>query len=82
MPRIALSLPVVLKVFGDIVLANKEYVDMIVAKLQHKTYYMGLVEIITKLIFMMEKSGSRPRRERFAKFDSDYLEHIAEHVEP
>ncbi len=74
-----------LKVFADIVLANKEYVDMIVSDAYtHKTYSMGLVDENNKvnyydgMIRVVDPDGNE-----FAKFEpKDYLEHIAEHVEP
>jgi F420-non-reducing hydrogenase large subunit len=74
-----------LKVFGDIVLKNKEYVDMIVSDAYtHKTYYMGMVDENNKVNFYDGKIRVvDPDGKEFAKFESkDYLEHIAEHVEP
>jgi F420-non-reducing hydrogenase large subunit len=74
-----------LKVFDDIVLKNKQYVDMIVSEAYtHKTYYMGLVDKNNKVNFydglvrVVDPSGKE-----YAKFEpKDYLKHIAEHVEP
>jgi F420-non-reducing hydrogenase large subunit len=74
-----------LKVFDDIVLKNKEYVDMIVSDAYtHKTYYMGMVDENNKVNFY---DGNirvvDPDGKEFAMFEPrDYLEHIAEHVEP
>jgi F420-non-reducing hydrogenase large subunit len=74
-----------LKVFKDIVLSNKEYVDMIVNEAYtHQTYYMGLVDDKNKVNFYDGKIRAvAPNGNQFAKFDvSDYLDNIAEHVEP
>ncbi len=74
-----------LKVFDDIVLKNKEYVDMILSDAYtHKTYYMGMVDKNNKVNFY---DGVLrvvdPEGKEFAKFEpKDYLAHIAEHVEP
>jgi F420-non-reducing hydrogenase large subunit len=73
------------KVFEDIVLKNKAYVDLILSDAYtHKTYYMGLVDKNNKVNFydgqvrVVDTEGKE-----FAKFNgSDYLDHIAEHVEP
>jgi F420-non-reducing hydrogenase large subunit len=74
-----------LKVFDDIVLKNKEYVDMIVSDAYtHKTYYMGMVDKNNKVNFydgmvrVVDPSGKE-----YAKYEpNDYLKHVAEHVEP
>jgi len=74
-----------LKVFHDIVLKNKAYVDMILSDAYtHKTYYMGMVDANNKvnfydgLIRIVDPEGKE-----FAKFKpADYLKHIGEHVEP
>ena len=74
-----------LKVFDDIVLKNKEYVDMIVSDAYtHQTYYMGLVDDNNKVNFYDGKVRVvDPEGKEFAKFaPHEYLEHIAEHVEP
>ena len=74
-----------LKILDDVVLANKAYVDMILSDtFTHKTYYMGLVDANNKVNFY---DGVLrvvdPEGKEFAKFaPSEYLEHIAEHVEP
>jgi len=74
-----------LKVFEDIVLKNKEYVDIVTGDIYyHRTYYMGLVDENNKVDFydgyvrVVDPNGKE-----FAKFKcQDYLNHIAEHVEP
>jgi F420-non-reducing hydrogenase large subunit len=74
-----------LKVFDDIVLKNKAYVDMILSDAYtHKTYYMGLVDENNKVNFY--EGNIRvvdPDGKEFAKFSpKEYLNHISEHVEP
>ena len=74
-----------LKVFKDIVLSRKEYVDMIVSDAYtHQTYYMGLVDEKNRVNFYDGKIRAvTPSGREFAKFDvSEYLDHVAEHVEP
>ncbi len=74
-----------LKVFDDIVLKNKAYVDMVVSDaFTHKTYYMGMVDENNKVTFYDGKLRVvDPEGKEFAKFSPhEYLEHIAEHVEP
>jgi F420-non-reducing hydrogenase large subunit len=74
-----------LKVFDDIVLKNKAYVDMIVSDaFTHKTYYMGMVDDNNKVNFYDGKVRVvDPDGKEFAKFSpGEYLDHIAEHVEP
>jgi len=76
---------VALGIFDDIVLKNKDYVDLVTGDVySHKTYYMGMVDKNNKVNFydgmirVVDPSGKE-----FAKFKSqDYLDHIAEHVEP
>ncbi|MCS7119394.1 MAG: Ni/Fe hydrogenase subunit alpha [Archaeoglobaceae archaeon] len=73
------------KVFKDIVLNNKEYVDLITSEAYtHRTYYMGLVDEKNRVNFydgkvrVVSQKGSE-----HAKFDiHQYLDYIAEHVEP
>jgi F420-non-reducing hydrogenase large subunit len=74
-----------LKVFDDIVLKNKAYVDMITSDaFTHRTYYMGLVDAKNKVNFydgMLRVVD--PEGKEFAKFaPREYLNHVAEHVEP
>jgi F420-non-reducing hydrogenase large subunit len=74
-----------LKVFKDVVLSNKEYVDLITSDAYtHRTYYMGLVDQKNKVNFYDGKIRIiNPSGGEFAKFDvHDYVQHIAEHVEP
>lgn len=74
-----------LQAFTDIVLENKGYVDLIVGDIyKHRTYYMGLVDENNKVNFYHGKVRVvTPDGKEFAKFHPhDYLDHIAEHVEP
>ncbi|MBA7685276.1 NAD-reducing hydrogenase HoxS subunit beta [subsurface metagenome] len=76
---------VALGLFDDVVLKNKDYVDLITGDIyKHETYYMGLVDKNNKvnfydgLIRVVDPNGKE-----FAKFKvQDYLNHIREHVEP
>ena len=74
-----------LNLFADVVLKNKTYVDLIVGDVyKHETYYMGLVDENNKVnLYDGKLRVVTPTGEEFAKFKvQDYLEHIAEHVEP
>jgi F420-non-reducing hydrogenase large subunit len=74
-----------LKVFDDIVLKNKAYVDMITSDaFTHRTYYMGLVDAQNKVNFYDgQLRVVDPAGKEFAKFaPREYLNHVAEHVEP
>jgi F420-non-reducing hydrogenase large subunit len=74
-----------LKVFDDIVLKNKEYVDMILSDAYtHRTYYMGLVDEKNRVNFYDGKVRVvDPDGKEFAKYaPREYLNHVAEHVEP
>ncbi len=74
-----------LKVFDDIVLKNKEYVDMVLSDAYtHRTYYMGLVDDKNKVNFYDGKVRVvDPEGKEFAKYSPrEYLDHVAEHVEP
>jgi F420-non-reducing hydrogenase large subunit len=76
---------VALQLFDDVVLKNKEYVDLITGDVySHKTYYMGLVDDKNKVNFYDGKIRVvDPTGKEFAKFKpQDYLDHIREHVEP
>jgi len=74
-----------LGVFRDVVLSSSEYVDLITSEAYtHRTYYMGLVDRANKVAFydgtlrVVDPDGLE-----FLAFDpEDYLDHIAEHVEP
>jgi len=74
-----------LQIFDDIVLKNKDYVDLITGDVySHRTYYMGMVDKNNKVNFYDGKIRVvAPDGKEFAKFQSqDYLDHIREHVEP
>ena len=74
-----------LQIFDDIVLKNKDYVDLITGDVySHRTYYMGMVDKNNKVNFYDGKIRVvGPDGKEFAKFKSqDYLDHIREHVEP
>jgi coenzyme F420-reducing hydrogenase alpha subunit len=74
-----------LKLFDDIVLANKEYVDLVLNDAYvHKTHYMGLVDADNKVNYydgdvrVVDPDGAE-----VLKFPPrDYMNHITEHVEP
>jgi F420-non-reducing hydrogenase large subunit len=76
---------VALQLFDDVVLKNKEYVDLVTGDVYaHKTYYMGMVDDNNKINFY---DGTLrvvdPEGKEYAKFKAqDYLDHIREHVEP
>lgn len=73
-----------LQVFKDIVLSNKEYVDLIKSPAYtHSTYYMGLVDKENKPNFYEgDIRVVTPEGSEFARFqERDYLDHIEEHVE-
>ncbi len=73
-----------LKVFNDIVLKNKEYLDMILSDAYtHKSYYMGMVDENNKVNFYDGKLRVvDPDGKEFAKFaPKQYLDMVAEHVE-
>ncbi|MEN2975296.1 MAG: Ni/Fe hydrogenase subunit alpha [Candidatus Caldarchaeales archaeon] len=73
------------KVFKDIVLSNREYVDLITSEAYtHRTYYMGLVDDKNRVNFYDGKIRVvSPKGSEHAKFDiHQYLDYIAEHVEP
>lgn len=74
-----------LKLFGDIVLENKEYVDLIVGDIYtHKTYYMGLVDENNHINFYDgQVRVVDPDGKEYVKYEpKDYAKHVAEHVEP
>lgn len=73
------------KLFKELVLSNKEYLDLILSETYtHRTYYMGLVDEKNRVNFYDGKLRVvDPKGREFAKFDAhEYLDHIAEHVEP
>lgn len=72
-------------VFNQIVLGNKEYVDLILSdSFTHRTYNMGLVDEKNHVNFYDGRVRvTGPDGGEQAKFEAaDYLEHIVEHVEP
>ena len=74
-----------LGLFDDVVLKNKEYVDLVVGDIyKHRTYYMGLVDENNKVNFYDgDVRVVDPNGKEFAKFKGqNYLDHIREHVEP
>ena len=74
-----------LKLFNDMVLSNKEYLDLITGNIYTmKSYYMGLVDANNKVNFydgmlrLVDEDGKE-----VSKFKgSEYLDYIAEHTEP
>jgi F420-non-reducing hydrogenase large subunit len=74
-----------LKLFNDLVLANKEYLDLITGDIYTmKSYYMGLVDSNNKVNFYDgDIRVVDPDGKEVSKFKpADYLEYIAEHTEP
>jgi F420-non-reducing hydrogenase large subunit len=74
-----------LKLFNDIVLSNKAYVDLILGDIYtHKTHYIGMVDENNKINFYDGKvSVVDPDGKRLGKYGpEDYTDWIAEHVEP
>jgi F420-non-reducing hydrogenase large subunit len=74
-----------LKIFEDVVLKNKEYVDLVAGDIyRHETYYMGLVDGQNRVNFYDgDIRVVSPEGKEFARFKpGDYLNHIGEHVEP
>ncbi len=74
-----------LNVFRDLVLKNSEYVQLITSEtFTHRTYYMGLVDADNRVNFydgMLRVVD--PDGKEYARFRTqDYLQFIAEHVEP
>lgn len=74
-----------LSIFNEVVLKNKEYVDIITGDIYYNTtYYGGLVDENNKVNFY---DGwlrfVAPSGKEYTKFKiQDYLNHIGEHVEP
>ena len=74
-----------LKLFGDIVLGNKGYVDLILGDIYtHRTYSIGTVDDNNKVNFYDGKvSVVDPEGKRIGKYAAnEYTDWIAEHVEP
>jgi len=73
-----------LKIFDDVVLKNKKYVDLVLSDAYTlKTYYMGLVDENNKGNFYDGKVRVvDPEGKEFVKFgSSEYLDIVEEHVE-
>jgi F420-non-reducing hydrogenase large subunit len=74
-----------LQVFDDIVLANKDYVNLVVSDVfTHRTHYMGQVDENNHVNFYDGPIRVvSPEGQETAKFvPQDYLDFVAEHVEP
>ena len=74
-----------LDLFKKLVLSNSEYLELITSDAYtHKTYYMGLVDDENRVNFYEGKIRVvDPNGNEYVKFDvHDYLEYLAEHVEP
>ena len=71
--------------FQDLVLSNDQYKELILSEAYtHRTYYMGLVDDQNRVNFYDGKVRVvDPSGEEFVKFEGkDYIDHLAEHVEP
>jgi len=74
-----------LKLFDDVVLKNKKYVDLVLSQgYTNQTYYMGLVDEKNRVNFYDgQVRVVDPAGKQFALFPArQYTDHIAEHVEP
>jgi F420-non-reducing hydrogenase large subunit len=74
-----------LKLFDDVVLGNKAYVDLILSDaFTHQTYYMGLVDEDNRANFYDGKVRVvGPDGKELVKYSpEDYLDVVAEHIEP
>jgi F420-non-reducing hydrogenase large subunit len=74
-----------LKLFTDVVLANRTYLDLILGDIYtHRTHYIGLVDEANKVNFYDGKvSVVDPNGNRLGKYaPNEYTDWIAEHVEP
>jgi F420-non-reducing hydrogenase large subunit len=74
-----------LKIFDDVVLANKGYLDLITGDVYFmKSYYMGLVDSQNRVNFYDgDIRVVDPNGKEFARFKAaDYQDHIREHTEP
>jgi F420-non-reducing hydrogenase large subunit len=74
-----------LDLFNSVVLENSDYVNLILSDdFTHQTYYMGLVDRDNHVNFYDgDIRVVSPGAKEFSKFPvSDYLNHVAEHVEP
>lgn len=74
-----------LKLFGDLVLGNPEYVELITSDAYtHRTYSMGTVDTNNRVNFYDGRIRVvDPEGQEFVTYHpSDYAQHIAERVEP
>jgi F420-non-reducing hydrogenase large subunit len=74
-----------LDIFRSVVLANPAYVDLIVSDaFTHRTYYMGLMDEQNRPNFYDGRIRVvSPEGAEYATFPgADYLDYVAEHVEP
>ena len=74
-----------LDVFRSVVLANPEYVDLIISDaFTHRTHYMGLMDGQNRPNFYDGRIRVvTPAGQEYAAFAAaDYLDYVAEHVEP
>ena len=74
-----------LKLFSDVVLSNKDYLDIILGDIYYMTsYYMGMVDDNNKVNFYDgDIRVVDPEGKEVVKFKpADYLDIIAEHTEP
>ena len=74
-----------LKLFDDVVLGNKEYVDIITGPIYTmESYYMGMVDANNKVNFYEgDIRVVDPEGKEVAKFKpADYIDYIGEHTEP
>jgi F420-non-reducing hydrogenase large subunit len=74
-----------LKLFGDVVLGNQAYVDLILGDIYtHRTYYIGTVDAHNRVNFYDGLvSVVDPEGARIGKYAAhEYTDWIAEHVEP
>ena len=74
-----------IELFGDVVLKNQSYVDLILSdSFTHQTYYMGLVDENNHINFYDGKVRVvDPQGNEYVKYSpDDYLDVVAEHIEP
>ncbi|MFH2054483.1 MAG: Ni/Fe hydrogenase subunit alpha [bacterium] len=74
-----------LKIFADLVLSREDYVGYITSEAYtHRTYYLGLVDTDDRVNFYDgQLRVVKPDGSEYVKFSGDnYLDQIAEHVEP
>jgi F420-non-reducing hydrogenase large subunit len=74
-----------LQLFRDVVLANPEYVELVTSEAYtHRTYYLGLMDEQERVNYYDgHLRVVDPDGKEFLTFGvHDYLDHVAEHVEP